>query len=131
MKILSEKKIQQILNSPWISKFQMNIKEHLKRNLVFVLKLWALSFYQFKSSSRFKIYWNLFLQYIVNMLRAVLSALTLKLLNKLSSAWICHLLHFKFLSIYLKFGIHIGWVANSLEPGFKLFAKAWQSLTAG
>ena len=28
----------------------------------------------------------------------------------------CRLLHFKFLSIYLKFGIHIGWVANSVEP---------------
>ena len=48
--------------------------------------------------------------------------LTFTLLNKLSSAWIvvclnCRLLHFKFLSIYLKFGRHIGWVANSLEPG--------------
>ena len=49
-------------------------------------------------------------------------ALTLTLLNKLLSSWIvvCRLRHFKFLSIYLKFGRHIDWVANSLEPDQRL-----------
>ena len=59
----------------------------------------------------------------------------------------CRLLHFNFLSIYLKFGKHISWLANSLEPDQtpsysasglvpsysvsglvpSCFAKAWQS----